>query len=593
MFLRALATSMLLTTGLFADAGDIVILDSCPVDNAYSALAATRTHTQVRFKTNDLKSLQLGERLKFWLQWSRDSHDPWKTRSKGEVDVRAQRNYSKKNQHELFHTRGYIKKDPENDDVVTIEMGPLIPIRWDKEELPYFRVAQAVRKEGTNWSRERKKLVKPELNNGGYSLPFQIDLNIVYVYKPESNGKDVTPRTLDTTEIFAEDPGPWTHPSFVNGPLPYVSFFIALGGTNIGSILPGQSFHLVGPAGDIDFWACHERPHGYREDPSDARNFDTNWWGAAPIRVPMPAPGESTEVVISSEFRDKHFQKKFTIHGFKATPERLAERKINEMRYRHLVARADPNYPIPDVTPEALSLAKVAAKDDYQKALELYRADGPDYVDAVTDAYIGLMELQQKEFLNNRCHIEVKSEGCHRLEGLTATLHDLLAAAAVASDLQDWDGMYTQLKAFRKYLDKGVAVQVIKEEVIAHYLIELFPTRSYEPFATGHQTASYLQLLKTWAWTQSNPEAYQEAIDLKKKYVENSSGHIHNMQSRVSPQEYRELAQLIMERTSDRDKAEACWRKGDQLILDVDSPFHNSKMNERTLRALRPGWWPE
>lgn len=592
MFQNLLAVLLLSAATLAADNG-IVVLESGPTENAYSAAEATRTHTWVRFKTADLQKLQLGERLKFWLQWSPDGYEPWKTRSKGEVELRALRNYSKKQEHELYRTRGHIRKDPENNDIATLEMGPFALSRWQPDSTPYFRIAEAIRRPGDQWNRERKKLLKPELNNGIYSESFQINLDIVYAYKPEPTKRDNAPRVLSTVDIYAEDSGPFAHPSFINGPLNYVSFFVALGGTNVSSIVPSQAFHLEGPTGSIDFWACHDKPKGYREDPADTNDFDTTWWGVCPLYVPLPPPGQSIEVELTTEFRDQTLSKRFTIHGLKETPVRLAERRINELRYQQLLVRVDPNYPAPEITPEAFNLAKTAAQDDYIKALQLYRAAGNEYVETVTNAYIGLMELEQQEFLNNRCHLEVKSENCHRLEGLTATLHTLLAAAAVARDLQDWEGMQTQLKAFRIYLEKGVSVGVIKEDVTAHYLVELFPTRSYEPFASGFETASYLQLLKEWAWIQSNPEAYQEALDLKKKYVENNKGHIHNLQSRVSPKEYRELAQLIMQRSGDRDVAEACWRKGDQLILDVDSPFHNPKRDERSLRNLHPGWWPQ
>ena len=102
-----------------------------------------------------------------------------------------------------------------------------------------------------------------------------------------------------------------------------------------------------------------------------------------------------------------------------------------------------------------------------------------------------------------------------------------------------------------------------------------------------------MELLKEWAWTMSDPQAYAQALAIKQSPSTIASLPARSADDYITPQEYRELAELVMERTGNRDKAEDYWRKADQLLLDPDSPFYNRKADEGKLHMQRPGWWPE
>lgn len=544
---------------------ELSIVESYPAGRRYSAQQAMQTPTHLFFKT-ELKDLALGESLRFWLQSSLDHSSTWKNRVKGEIEVCAQKS--------PFRCRGHVQTIA---DTLVIEMAPLALNRSNRVDIPHFRVAQALKKRGESWHRQRKKRVKPELNKAIFSPSFQMNLDIVYVDAPFEKS------SIDNTTIYAERPKVWNDLSFTSAPLPYTTFFIALGGTNISSIIPNQVFHLKSARDEVEFWACQRCPIGYRE--KGGSRFDTTWWGVCPVRVSLPPLGESTTVLLSTEFQGQMFQKQFTIYGPEATRERLAERKINTARYSHLLAQMDPAYSTPKVDLALLS----TAKKEYERALENYR-ESKELTDQVTEAYIRYIELEHP--LLERCHLQIFSERCHRLQSMADTLQSSLAAASIACDLGYFEAMLTHLQTFKRDLERAVESGIIDKSAIAHFLLEPFPTRSYAPFATGHQVVSFLQLLKQWAWLNHNPDIYKEALELKKRYTEQSGTYAHNPAGQINPQEYRELAQLTIERLGDRERAEIYWNRADRLLLDSDSPFYDPTVTERELRMLYPGWWP-
>ncbi len=565
----------------------IEVLDSGPWDQSYSALEAPKTKSWIRFRSAAMASFAAGDRLRFWLQWAPGPDGPWKVHSKGEMELRHPNAVAKSGEHSNIKTRGYVLKAADNDDVAMLEMNPLPTSRWLEEGLPYFRIAQAVRKPGSKWVKAPKKMLAPEDNNASYSLPFQALLDIVYVYLPDK-GKDAKHLSFATTTIHPDQPGPWATPSFKQGSLPYVSFFLALGGTNVGTVIPTHLLTTEGPAGHLEFWSCRAKPKGYRGTPVDDSSLDSLWWGVAPVRIPLPPPGESATLLVTTQLYGDLYNKRFTVYGRPATPERLAERKVNQARYHNLIRRTDPSTPVPKGSLGEVADAKRRAIAIFQQQRELYRERGDEEADALADAYIAVLKEQQDEYLLRRAN-----HPHHPEDDASDTLRDLLSAIAIAEELQDWVSMKEQLDAFINKLDDYQANGTLTRQDRAHYIFSQFGLRSLEPFQKGMTRGSFLDLLKEWAWTLSSPETYAQALAIKQSLLVGQPSQPRSADDYVTPHEYRELAELTMERTGNRDKAEEYWRKADQLLLDPDSPFYHPKADEGKLHMQRPGWWPE
>jgi tetratricopeptide (TPR) repeat protein len=570
------------------------LLDSGPVDNAYTALNATHTRAWVKVKAPAMTFLDQNEKLKLFVQWAPVLTGPWKTRTKGELEVRSKLNFSKDTEHERLYARGYVRKDPNNPDVATLEMGPLNPTRWSDEGLPYFRIAQAFRVAGEQWNRPRKKQLTPEDNRGEFSEPFQAEIDLVFVYLPDKSQRKSKIYPYNTQEVHADNLGPWSNPSFKYSPLPYVSFFVGLGGTNHSSMLPGHPFFISQPNPPVEMWSCHDKPNGYRGESADVRGLDTLWWGVCPVRVPLPPVGQSKEVVISSQFGNKTYKKTYTIHGRPATPGNVAIRDVLTVRLKNLLERIDPKTPTPKYDVGTLAEEKKKAKEEYRKILEIYQQVGEEQAVQLAKIYITILQLQQKEHLANRAIAQANRDpNLQAREEAVAKLHDTLSAAAIAEQLQQWNEMKRLLDLYRNTLELAIHEGTVERTAESHFLRDPMPLFSLEPIREDFLSASYIQLLKSWAWTQIDPKTYEKALQLKQQLLQKETSTNFSPHVLVSPQEYRELAELIMERQGNRDVAEKHWRTGEQLILDIHSPFHNPTESERSLRMLHPGWWPE
>lgn len=571
--------------------GTIEILGSGPWDNAYSATEATKTRTWVHIRSDAMVTLQPDERLKLWLQWSPNSDGPWKTRSKGEVEVRPKRNYNKPNEHVTLKTRGYVKKDLGNANEATLEMGPLTFTRGsdETETLPYFRVAQAMRRAGESWNRTPRTTLKPEDNHANYSTAFQAKLGIIFAYRPEPHKKHLVPPRYDTINVLAGQPGPWSRLSFSTEPSTCVSFFVGLGGINCGSIIPALPFEVTSPVGQLEFWACHDKPKSYRpEKPKGNKLLDTEWWGVCPVRIPLPPLGESVPVMVRTTVEGKEYAKTFIVFGYTPTPERKAIRKIDKAHYDLLTAQLDPTTPLPIETREQLKAAMIDARQKFAEIRELYRSGKPDaYSMAFANAFITLLDITNKEVLLNRTS---DTSSLSKEDQADARLETLLTLSGLARSLQKWHEMSAHLDSYYNAVMEYLANGTLSQEKADHYLKDTFGVRDREPFYNDVDTASFLDLLKEWAWTMSDPAAYQHALDIKEKLLTHHEGHPTSAESQITPQEYRELAQLVMERSGERDRAEALWRKGDDLVLNSESIFFNPKASEKQLRTERPGW---
>lgn len=570
----------------------VQIVNSGPWDDSYPAREAYRTRTWIQCQSDALATLKAGERLKLWVQWAPTREGPWKIHSKGEIELRANRATAKSHEHPRFKTRGYLTKDLTTEDTVTLEMMPISPINWDHENPPYFRVAQALRQPGEKWVKQSRRRATPEDNNAHFTPPFQTEMDIVYAYLAGRTAKDNIPIPLTNTVIQTGQPGPWSTPSFAHGPLPYVSFFVVLGGVNIGSVISSHPFSVTSSAGKLDFWSCRNRPKGFRGPSFDDSSMDSIWWGVCPLYVPQPPLGESVTVVITSTLHDKEYSKSFTVHGLPVTPLRLADRKINEVRLKHLLERiATPTKP-PVRSDQELAHEYLSAQGVYNEALEVYRQAGEEDAAALGEAFLTLLTLQQEDFyLRTAARASALSKTAFQIEIAATTLQNILSAAGICENLQDWDGMKMHLDAYMQKLNAFIAEGSIRKEEFFHYIYQSVPTRNQEPFDHVVDHANYLQLLKSWAWTLSEPDSYQQALELKRELLKGAPDSAHSLDDYVTPREYRELAQLIIQRTGRRNKAEGCWRKADALFLDPDSPFFDTKADESRLNMHRPGWW--
>ncbi len=542
------------------------VLASGPWNNVYSASDAANTHTWIKVRSEALTSLQTDERLRLWVQWAPGLDGPWKTKAKGEIEVRPKKVPAKPQEHPRLRSRAYVHKSSENDDIASLEMGPLS--RPIQQPLPYFRVAQTLRVAGEQRKRTPRIISRPEDNDGVFSKPFQGQLGIILAYRLDPAKKHVPPPHFDSTEVWADQPGPWTSLSFKQGCRSYVSFFVGLGGINYASIVPAQPFEVYSSAGHLEFWSCHPRPKNYRPEQGQVKALDTQWWGICPVRVPIPAPGEFVEVEIHSTLFNHDYSKVYRVFGQTPTPEKVARRKVNQTQYRLVQALLDPTTASPVKNPKDLAIALLGAQGAFQSVRELYRSGEPsDFAVALGEAYITLLELQHQDRLL-RARLDEESR-----------LANLLASASLALALQKWEEALVHLDTYYDAVIEYEKKGVLSPERSQHYLQDPLPIRSLEPFAAAIETASFIDLLKQWAWTMSDPTIYKHALTIKA--------------GPTTPQEYQELAELVVERTGNRDAGESLWRKGNDLITSLDSPFHHSDTTEKMLKAERPGWWSE
>ncbi len=552
--------------------GTLVILNSGPWDNAYSAAEATKTRSWVHIQSDAMAMLKPQERLKLWLQWAPSTEGPWKTRSKGEVELRLKRNYMKPREHVTLKTRGYIQKDIDNLTEATLEMGPLSQSLLENEDVVYFRVAQALRKSGEQWNRVPRSTLKPEENHAHYSSPFKVELGIIRAYRSDRSNKNEQPPRFDTVDIYPTELGPWTRLSFGNpNENCCVSFFVGLGGLNCGAIIPAVCFDVMSPVGELEFWACHDRPKAFRNEISKQNSFDTLWWSVCPVKVPLPSIGEVVEVPIKTFLDGRSFTKTYRIHGHEPTPLHLAAQKVNQAHYDLLLVQLDPATPIPNATLHDLGLKMIDAKQTFIDIRELHREQNSgEHADALANAYIEMMSIQNEKTLLNKGHDtdqEITAD---------ARLRTLFTASVLARNLQKWHEMSAHLDSYYNAVQEYQRSGVLDIQKAKKYLTESFPLKSSEPFSENTQYIPFTELLKEWAWTMSNPDVYQQALDIK---------------GNTSPQEYFELAELVIERSGNKDMALSLWHKANDLLLQPESPFYNPKTDDKRTRMERPGWW--
>jgi len=516
----------------------VEVVDSGPCDNGYICSSACRTKAWVQVKAPGLNDLQTGDRMRLWLQWSPTLEGPWKTRARGEIRVDSSG---------VLRTRGNLSLDQTEKEGVYLHVGPLAHSRWPTGTTPYFRVAQATKHPGEEWVRVPKRSLSPEDNNAVFAAPFQAAFGIVFVAADEAQ---LEQSSWDEVFLPALDDGTtqsYTHP-----------FHLGLGGTNHASMLPGQKFIVLIDDEQLELWSYHDQPKGYRRLAAAA----TPPWGVCPLHVAQPEVGSSTTITVSTHFFGREYTRQFTVLGPEATPKNLENHRLDQQRY------------------ELINASKQSTTDNQNELLLAYKRAYTRYSDDVSDqtatalaqTYLPLLPLEQKQ-------LEAAQD---RLWNQAAPCAKQLRAAALAMQLCQW-------KKAEQHLQKAIqehSLLVQQEHLTPRDSAQLFlltlPVKSHEPFSRGYVNVRWLDLWKDLANAIYRPDLYEHALRVKLTIANQP----------ISPEEYQTLAHLIAARTGNRVQAANVWQQAEELYHDPSSPFYEETLEENSLLALRPGWWP-
>ena len=517
----------------------IEIIDSGPCSHGYTTSSASRSKAQVHLRSSELLTMVPGDRMRIWLQWSPTLEGPWKTRARGEIRVdRSGR----------VRTRGNVSMDEAHKDELVLHVGPLAHSRWPTGTTPYFRIAQVVKHRGEEWVRSSRRSISPEANNAVFAAPFQAAFGIVFVAKDDSQLKKTSWKQeyLSSAEKDAK-------------PVAWHLFHMGLGGTNHASIVPGQKFFITVGNDHLELWSYHDKPKGFR---NQASNTSIPPWGVCPVHIAKPAVGSSTTLTATTQFFGREYTRKFTILGPEPTPRNLEAFRLDQQRY-HLVR-----------TPEAPPTGNVSELlQSYKHALNQYNADANDQLATrLAQAYLPLLPLELERLRAQQDPLWHRAPSC-------ATE---LRAAALAIDLRDWDEARKHLQTSMNELPYLLEQGLLSHSEIAQLLVLPLPVKLREPFGSGTIEVQWLELWKELAYTRHDPDFYEQALQAKQEV-----GKLP-----VSPEEYQTLSHLISARKGNRVQAAIIWQKAESLYLDPESPFYNDSMEQKSLLALRPGWWP-